>query len=595
MEQSLNMKKISTVCLIILMNFISLMSIAQNGQPAKNLLPYKGKYFGQKPPGNIPEIFMPEVFNKYGYVHGKLTFSPDSKELCWVITTSDKSVDIDKRLFIKQKIDGIWTQPVESFMNIERRENGPSYSSDGNRLYYQSRSPLNGVGENKDIDIWFRERNGEGWNEPINLGEPVNSDKDESQPWIASDGSIFFCRDNKKSGETGKGSADIYFSSFADGKYSEPVCLGSEINTEYHETEPCVSPDGSYLLFISNRPGGYSRMMNLYVSFRKTGGGWTQAECLSCKFKIDNIFFPTVTHDGKYLFFCGGYPTEHGYNNSNYYWVGTDVINEMNQFKNNIDTKLENNNFIKIICDDKTAYSNYRRDDGFSCIVSFNGEKILFDTGNERAAFRNNITAAAIDPNEIHKIFISHNHSDHINGLCDFMQMNPDAEVYMSNEMTSNTTGNGIKIYERAKNAALDKIVFVNHNESIYKISDKIYSTGFLNAVINSFTIKEQSLVLDTEKGLVIITGCSHPGIVNVVKRAKKIADKPVYILLGGFHLATNNITEEKVMEIIRELKELGVQKCEATHCTGEMPVNLFRKFFDKNFIEAGSGAVIHF
>jgi len=294
---------------------------------------YYGDYFGQDPPGNTPEIFLPEVFNQFGYLHGKLVFAPNGKEVFWIITTGDKGVDISMRWIIKQKNDGTWLAPEESFLLNDRKENGPSYSNDGNQLYFQSRYPLNGKGENEDIDIWYRQRTSEVWGEPINLGEPVNSNKDDSQPWVMHDGSIIFCRSNEKSPEGDKGGSDIYYAQFKNGIYFEPVCYGPEINSEYHDTEPTMSPDGSYMLFISNRPDGYSRMMNLYVSFRTPRGNWTKAKCLSFDLKIDNIWFPTISYDGKYLFFCGGYPTEHGYNSSNYYWVSTNVITDLNPFK----------------------------------------------------------------------------------------------------------------------------------------------------------------------------------------------------------------------------------------------------------------------
>lgn len=304
----------------------------QNSVLNDDVQKYKGDYFGQKPPTSVPEIFLPEVFNQFGYVHGKLTFSPNLKEVFWVITTIDRGKSIEKRLIIKQDENGVWGEPEESFMNTEFKENSPSFFHDGERIYYQSRSSLSVNGKLKDIDIFYREKEGNGWSEPMRLDAPVNSGKDDSQPWIAKDGSILFCRENDKSDLGYKGGSDIYYSEYKNGKYSEPQCLGLEINSPYHETEACISPDGSYLLFISNRPNGYSRMMNLYVSFRIPEGGWTQVECLSNKLKIDNIWFPTITYDGKYLFFCGGYPDSEGwgYSKSHYYWVSTDLIRQMN-------------------------------------------------------------------------------------------------------------------------------------------------------------------------------------------------------------------------------------------------------------------------
>lgn len=307
---------------------IIIMFISVHLSFSQNSLVFSGDYFGQKPPGNNAVKFLPEVFNQFKYVHGKLVFSPDKKELIWVITTKDNGIEIEKRLFIKQNNEGIWENPVDSFLSIESKENGPSFSFDGKKLFYQSRNS-----GTKDIDIYFREKLGNSWSNPINIGNPVNTKDDESQPWITRDGSIIFCRNNKVE-ENNKGGSDIYISHFKNGKFIEPECFGKEINSKYHETEPVMSPDGSYLLFISNRPGGYSRMMNLYVSFKTPDGKWTDAECLSHFLKIDNIWFPTISYDGKYLFFCGGYPAKNGgYSESHYYWVNTDFINKWKYIK----------------------------------------------------------------------------------------------------------------------------------------------------------------------------------------------------------------------------------------------------------------------
>lgn len=104
------------------------------------------------------------------------------------------------------------------------------------------------------------------------------------------------------------------------------MLLGPEINSEYQEANPVLAPDNSYLLFTSNRPGGFSKMMNLYVSFRTADEGWTKARCISHELKIDNVWFPSLSYDGKYFFFCGGYPEKSGYTRSRYYWVSTDLI-----------------------------------------------------------------------------------------------------------------------------------------------------------------------------------------------------------------------------------------------------------------------------
>ena len=94
------------------------------------------------------------------------------------------------------------------------------------------------------------------------------------------------------------------------------------------------------------------------------------------------------------------------------------------------------------------------------------------------------------------------------------------------------------------------------------------------------------SLIIDSKKGLVVITGCAHPGIVNIVKRAKRLMKKDkVYLVLGGFH--------HPPVSCVKEFKELGVEKVAPSHCTGDLVREAFRKEYKKNFIEYGVGKVI--
>jgi 7,8-dihydropterin-6-yl-methyl-4-(beta-D-ribofuranosyl)aminobenzene 5'-phosphate synthase len=118
------------------------------------------------------------------------------------------------------------------------------------------------------------------------------------------------------------------------------------------------------------------------------------------------------------------------------------------------------------------------------------------------------------------------------------------------------------------------------------RIAKGIYSSGELGE-----EIKEQSLIVDTDKGLVIVTGCSHPGIVNIVRRSKELLRKDARFVVGGFHLGSLN--REEVGKIIEELKGLGVKKTAPCHCTGEKAISIFEEEFKKDFIKVGAGSII--
>jgi hypothetical protein len=291
------MKKLIIICLL----FIGIVTVnAQQGDFPK----LTGPYLGQKPPGLVPEVFAPAVLSQFSMLHGKIVFSPDGLEVFWTCNAAP----VQSRWTARQTSQGIWSTPEPSFFSVEYVENSMVYRTDGKRLYFHSRRPLQGTGAPKDKDIWYREKTSKGWGDPVSLGPPVNlSTTDENSPSLAADGTLFFTREKSTGahGTTGHGTAqiDIYYSEWKNGAYAEPVRMGPEINSEYFELDPVIAPDKSYLLVTSDRPDGYSRMMNLYVSFRTADGRWTPAQCLSHKLKIDNIWFPSLSSDGACLFF----------------------------------------------------------------------------------------------------------------------------------------------------------------------------------------------------------------------------------------------------------------------------------------------------
>ena len=118
------------------------------------------------------------------------------------------------------------------------------------------------------------------------------------------------------------------------------------------------------------------------------------------------------------------------------------------------------------------------------------------------------------------------------------------------------------------------------------KICKDVYSTGELGTFI-----KEESLIIRTSKGLVVITGCAHPGIVNIVKRAKEMLKSDVYLVLGGFHLCWMNLSQVK--RIINGVKNEGAKKVAPCHCSGDLARKQFEKAYGKDFILVGAGKTI--
>jgi 7,8-dihydropterin-6-yl-methyl-4-(beta-D-ribofuranosyl)aminobenzene 5'-phosphate synthase len=225
---------------------------------------------------------------------------------------------------------------------------------------------------------------------------------------------------------------------------------------------------------------------------------------------------------------------------------------------------------ITIVYDDYPFQAGLKTGHGFSCLVRGMEKTILFDTGEENGEILlQNLRALKVNPKDVDLVVISHEHNDHVGGLAAFLRENNQVTVFLP--ASSNP--------DIAKSVMEAKAKCVLVNDSL-EICKNVYLTGQI--------IFEQALVLNTEKGLVVITGCAHPGIVNLLSRAKKILPRNIYLVLGGFHL--RNAAEDWVKKIIGNFRELGVLKVGATHCTGDRAIQLFKDDYGDNYIPLGVG-----
>ncbi len=273
----------------------SLQKWAVIGSPPSDFPILKGPYLGQREPGPAPEMFAPGILS-LGFHEHNIAISPDGNEIFFVAAAPDFS----RYLILTTRLkNGAWTMPEVAPFSGGRNDGAPAFSPDGHRLYFSSRRPHPAGGASADdFDIWYVKRRGDSWTEAMNLGGPVNSGQNEVNPSVASDGTIVFQRAEKLGLQW-----DLYMSSAKSGTFGVPEKLPSPVNTEANEAGPFIAPDGSYLLFQSNRLGSFG-IMDIYVTFRTEGGGWTDPVNLGEKINSRySDWGPVVSPDGKYLFF----------------------------------------------------------------------------------------------------------------------------------------------------------------------------------------------------------------------------------------------------------------------------------------------------
>ena len=273
----------------------------------------RGPYLGQSPPGTTPEVFAPGIVST-DLVEADAAFARNSEVLLFNRIYSDRPYDI----YITELRNDRWTEPAPVPFGNAYNEWDFKFAPDDRTLFYTSVRPKSGVGPPlENANIWSTELTDSGWTEPVMLPGPVNTDMHEAYPSVTLDGTLYlFTRRNDTHGRS-----DLYRSRIRNGEYQELENLGDRINTEHSEVDAFVAPDESYLIFCSDRPGGYG-MWDLYVSFKNGQGEW--AEAVNMGEPINSVLgetTPSVTLDNRYLFFTVG---EDG--SANIYWVDAGVI-----------------------------------------------------------------------------------------------------------------------------------------------------------------------------------------------------------------------------------------------------------------------------
>ena len=275
--------------------FVAMLGSIAASVPAPSDDTSRPPYASSKPMPE-PTIFAESVVST-GDFESHPAFTPDGKTLYFLRSSPTFNF---WTILVTHFKNHKWTTPEVISISGQYRDADPFITKDGSRFYFISDRPnadSDRKQEKRSLDIWVMEKTGTGWSAPRNLGTPVNSSGDEWYPTVALDGTLYFGSDR----EGGKGGTDLYRSRLVDGKYTTPENLGENINTQFEEFEPYIAPDQSYLIFMAARPEGRGGS-DLYISYQQNGN-WTRAVNLGDKINSKGSeYSPTVSPDGKYFF-----------------------------------------------------------------------------------------------------------------------------------------------------------------------------------------------------------------------------------------------------------------------------------------------------
>lgn len=249
------------------------------------------------------------------------------------------------------------------------------------------------------------------------------------------------------------------------------------------------------------------------------------------------------------------------------------------------------------------------KDWGFAALIEAGGKRILFDTGNDADVFARNVEAKGVDLGDLDFVVMSHRHADHMAGLAKVLAANPDVPIYAPQE-NFGIYGSSLPSSFYRKDASLPVRMRYYDGEpeetlsfgsawpgakfqplsSTTEIAPGVWAIALVSDAPGTRELRELSLAIETGEGVVLVVGCSHPGIGAIVAEAAKI-DADIHLIVGGFHFVTAD--DAAITEMVADLRAHDVDFVAPSHCTGEPTFAALLEAFGERYLYAGVGAML--
>jgi 7,8-dihydropterin-6-yl-methyl-4-(beta-D-ribofuranosyl)aminobenzene 5'-phosphate synthase len=247
---------------------------------------------------------------------------------------------------------------------------------------------------------------------------------------------------------------------------------------------------------------------------------------------------------------------------------------------------------------------------GFAALVEYGGKRILFDTGNDGRIFERNVRVLGVDLKHLDFVVVSHRHGDHTGGLAYLLQQNPGVTIYAPRESfgvfgaslpasflrRDSTLAPRMRYYGGASPRAIASgspwprahFVWV---DSLTEVTPGVAIVSTVSQTPGTLELRELSLAIRTPDGLVLVVGCSHPGIETIVAAAQPFGDQ-VHLVFGGLHLVTT--PDPEIERIAADLHDRWkIDLLAPGHCTGEPAFAVLSRVFGDSYVYAGLGTTV--
>ena len=269
-------------------------------------------------------------------------------------------------------------------------------------------------------------------------------------------------------------------------------------------------------------------------------------------------------------------------------------------------------NRVTILYDSFGKSPTLTMDWGFAALVDYGGKRILFDTGNNAQIFEHNVKAAGVDLQKLDFVVMSHRHGDHMGGLAYLLKVNPTVKIYAPKERSGvygddqpsstwyRNKDPSLPAEQRYYSGAPPEIIHMGEAwpsanfqliEKTIEIVPGMYLIALVSDKPGTLELRELSLAIRTPDGLVLVVGCSHPGVEHIVQEASAI-DPHINLLFGGLHqIQAPDPEVERIARVLHDQYKLD--RIAPGHCTGEPEFAALKKTFGDHYLYAGVGSVV--